>query len=180
MSAWRRAALERLPQYRLMIEQAESVGMLWEELWDKFVAAHRDPVDEETIRQIFNFAWWAVNDSKNADTASATVVRFFEDLPKDKDVCALLPQHMTRDEFLGFVDIFKYNLSEEKHKAFVEDFLKRRALRDRMEKTPSKAVGGTTRPEAIDILDSLPGGQIFKTPEQADEYLKKERDSWER
>jgi len=33
---------------------------------------------------------------------------------------------------------------------------------------------------AIDIIDSLPGSQLFKTPEESDEYLKQERDSWDR
>lgn len=30
------------------------------------------------------------------------------------------------------------------------------------------------------ILDELPGGRIFKTPEEVDAYLREERDSWER
>ena len=32
---------------------------------------------------------------------------------------------------------------------------------------------------AIDIIDALPGSRLFKTPQEADEYLKKERDSWD-
>lgn len=33
---------------------------------------------------------------------------------------------------------------------------------------------------ALKILDSSPGSRLFKTPEAADEYIRKERDSWER
>lgn len=33
---------------------------------------------------------------------------------------------------------------------------------------------------AVDILNELPGGQLFKTTEEADKYLKEERESWDR
>ncbi|NES21799.1 MAG: helix-turn-helix transcriptional regulator [Symploca sp. SIO3E6] len=31
----------------------------------------------------------------------------------------------------------------------------------------------------IDILDELPGQRLFKTPEEADQYLQEERSKWE-
>ena len=33
---------------------------------------------------------------------------------------------------------------------------------------------------AVDILNELPGRQLFKTTEEADKYLKEERESWDR
>jgi hypothetical protein len=33
--------------------------------------------------------------------------------------------------------------------------------------------------DAIDIIESEPGGQLYKTPEDVDEYLKQERESWD-
>jgi hypothetical protein len=32
---------------------------------------------------------------------------------------------------------------------------------------------------AIDILTSAPGQQLFRTPEEADRYIREERDSWD-
>ncbi len=32
---------------------------------------------------------------------------------------------------------------------------------------------------ALDLLEELPGRQLFKTSAEADEYLQRERDSWE-
>ena len=32
---------------------------------------------------------------------------------------------------------------------------------------------------AIDLLEKMEGGRLFKTSEEADEYLRWERDSWE-
>ncbi|MEO7001923.1 MAG: hypothetical protein ABI068_08860 [Ktedonobacterales bacterium] len=36
------------------------------------------------------------------------------------------------------------------------------------------------RRRAIDILNEAPGHLVFKTAEDVDEYLREERDSWER
>jgi hypothetical protein len=36
--------------------------------------------------------------------------------------------------------------------------------------------GGQT---ALDLLDGLPGSQLFKTSQEVDEYLRGERESWE-
>ena len=38
----------------------------------------------------------------------------------------------------------------------------------------------TSRESALDLLDALPGRRLFKTPTEADEYLREERDSWDR
>ena len=35
------------------------------------------------------------------------------------------------------------------------------------------------RRSVMEIINSLPGQRIFKTPEEADRYLKEERDSWD-
>lgn len=37
----------------------------------------------------------------------------------------------------------------------------------------------TPRESAIDILNSSPGQQIFKTPEEVDRYIQEERASWD-
>jgi hypothetical protein len=36
------------------------------------------------------------------------------------------------------------------------------------------------RQSILEFVEALPAGRLFKTPEEADEYLKRERDSWER
>ncbi|MBC7910710.1 MAG: hypothetical protein H7Y30_09440 [Pyrinomonadaceae bacterium] len=32
---------------------------------------------------------------------------------------------------------------------------------------------------AIELLEEMPGNRLFKTSEEADEYLSRERDSWD-
>jgi len=36
------------------------------------------------------------------------------------------------------------------------------------------------RRSVVDILNELPGRQLFKTAEEVDKYLQEERESWER
>ncbi|RUT10058.1 hypothetical protein DSM106972_005530 [Dulcicalothrix desertica PCC 7102] len=36
----------------------------------------------------------------------------------------------------------------------------------------------TKKRSAVDILNELPGRQLFKTAEEVDKYLKEERESW--
>jgi hypothetical protein len=38
----------------------------------------------------------------------------------------------------------------------------------------------TKKRSAVDILNELPGKQLFQTAEEVDKYLKEERESWER
>lgn len=57
---------------------------------------------------------------------------------------------------------------------------------------PGQHVTVTIQPEQVtpeapregmsvyDIVKDLPGGRLFKTAEEVDEYLRQERDSWER
>jgi hypothetical protein len=128
MSAWRRIAIEKLPQFKQKIEHSESIGMLWIDLFEAFRRAHEDRPDEATIRQIYDFAWWAAGEAANDDIRSATVCAFFEHLPTDGRVRELMPQYMTREQFLGMKEVFKYFLSPDQHREFVDDFLRRRRL----------------------------------------------------
>jgi len=42
-----------------------------------------------------------------------------------------------------------------------------------------KNTSSRTRRSAIQLLDELPGQILFKTPEEADQYLHEERSAWE-
>lgn len=38
----------------------------------------------------------------------------------------------------------------------------------------------STEPSLYDLVKDLPGGRLFKTVEEVDEYIRQERDSWDR
>ena len=122
MSAWKRIAIEKLPKQRSLIQQSESVGMLWVDLWRVFVDAHGEPFDEQTVRGVYEFAQWTCESSRNDDIATSTCCHFYEHLPLEPRVRARLRRFMTREDILGFSEIFKYHLSEEEHQKFMQEF----------------------------------------------------------
>jgi hypothetical protein len=122
MSAWRRIAIEKIPKLRELIERCESVGMLWVDLWLRFVDAHREPVDEVTIRGVYEFTKWTCQDSRSDEIATSTCCHFYESLPTEPLVRAQLRRFMTREEILGCSEIFKYHLSQDEHREFMKEF----------------------------------------------------------
>ena len=119
MSAWRRAAIKRIPTQRALVERSESVGMLWVDLWLCFVDAHREPVDEKTIRGVYDFAKWTCEEARNDEMATSTCCHFYEHLPTEPLVRAQLRKFMTRGEVSELSAIFKYHLSEEEYLRFM-------------------------------------------------------------
>ena len=110
MSAWRRIAIVKLPKQEGLIARSESVGMLWVDLWLIFLDAHREPVDDETIRGVYEFAKWTCAESRDAEMATSTCCHFYEHLPLKPIVRAKLPKFMSRQEVLEFREIFKFHI----------------------------------------------------------------------
>src|SRR5437868_5806976 len=109
MSAWRRAAIEKIPRFRKLIEESQSVGMLWVDLWFEFVKAHSDPHDEEFIGRFYDYAWWCAN-SPDPDTSTAGVLCFYEHLPTQPTVRAHMAKWLSAEQFNGMGEIFRYHL----------------------------------------------------------------------
>jgi hypothetical protein len=38
----------------------------------------------------------------------------------------------------------------------------------------------STEPSLYDVVKDLPGGRLFKTADEVDEYIRQERESWDR
>lgn len=122
MSAWRRIAIEKLPKQKELIAQCESIGMLWVDLWYVFLNAHSEPVDEATIRGVYEFAKWTLSESRSDEMATSTCCHFYEHLPLEQSVRERLPRFMSRQEVLELSEIFKYHLSEDDHREFMQEF----------------------------------------------------------
>ena len=123
MSAWRRIATEKLAKHRHLVESSESLGMLWIDLWLVFVHAHSDPADEETIRAIYDFAWWCITGSGNADVQTPAICSFYEHLPTERRVRERLPHFLSRAQFLDMKETFRYHLGADEYDEFVKEFL---------------------------------------------------------
>ena len=114
--------MEKLPKHKDLIAKSESVGMLWVDLWCVFVDAHNEPVDDEMIRGVYEFARWTSSESHSAEIATSTCCHFYEHLPLEPGVRQRLPRFMSRQEILGLSEVFKYHLTSEEHRNFMEEF----------------------------------------------------------
>ena len=80
MSAWRRKAIELLPERKAVIERVDSPMALWIELnIAARCAFEARPIDEGLLRAVFAYAryCWA---SPDGDVLTAVVVAFFENV----------------------------------------------------------------------------------------------------
>jgi hypothetical protein len=123
MSAWRRKAIEFLPGQRTLIEDSESVGMLWVELWFLFCDAHRHPPDEALIRGTYQFALWTLKHSGDGDIQTATCFHFYEHLPEEPLVRKQAPRYMFRSEVLGLSEVLTRRIGPEEFRKFLEEFV---------------------------------------------------------
>ena len=122
MDTWRHIAIQKVPRHRQLIEESESIGMLWIDLWLRFVDAHSPPIDESTVKGIYEFASWCLTDSDNEEICGSTLCSFYEALPTEPLVRRELPKHMSREDFIGMKEIFEYHLTPEEHKLFMNEF----------------------------------------------------------
>jgi hypothetical protein len=92
VSAWRRKALQLLPQHRVVIERAESPMDLWIKLHLCFLD-HVAAVDQAAERAALNYALWCTADGAGhgpSDTLTAVLVAFYENLGGNKRSLAAL------------------------------------------------------------------------------------------
>jgi hypothetical protein len=83
LSKWRAKALELFPDMKADIEKADSVGMLWTELWLRFCsyyeASNSCRQQSELIRAIYLYAAWCTC-AKSVDTLEAAAIGFYENV----------------------------------------------------------------------------------------------------
>lgn len=97
MSAWRRTALQTLPELRAAIDQAATPMALWFELLAEFKAAfHRD--DEQQLARILAFARWCWA-SNSHPVSNAVACGFYEHLPEHDAMRAAIPRLFRQQEF---------------------------------------------------------------------------------
>jgi len=128
MSAWKRKALEMLPEFRGEFEETPNVMSLCIQLHEKLVDAYsHKPLDDDRVRRIYEYARWCLEESRNGDVVTAIVVAYFEHLPANRDVRDDLHRWISLKMFQGLEQPFRYHLSESKWAKFRDDFNRRRA-----------------------------------------------------
>ncbi len=118
MSAWRREALQRLPNHKRTIEQAESPMALWIELRGVCERAlENDPIAEEDAGAIFAYARHCL-ESRHPDLPTAVACAFYENIVTSEAVQAHIHRWVSGQEFRDLEPIFRYHLDEEEFTRF--------------------------------------------------------------
>lgn len=111
MSAWRRKALEFLPQFRKEIELADSVTGLWIDISLRFRDAV-DEQDEDFIACTLKYLTWSSSDSAGLESQQAVSCGFLEDLTYNKKHWQYFSKWFDTAQFNQYKPSFKYALSE--------------------------------------------------------------------
>jgi len=135
MSAWRRVAIEKLPECKEQIEAAEDMGELWADLRQALVAAH-ELKNEDFIARAYDYARWCLAESGSPDIATSAAINFYERLPDYRRVREALHRWLSQEEFDGLRFYFRYGRTEEDYAELAREFAERkereRSGRDKM------------------------------------------------
>ncbi len=127
MSAWKRVALEKLPEYRGVIDNVDSPMALWVELSFHFQQACETAAPDNLIRRFYEYARWCLQSpgtgSELSDAGTAAICAFYEHLPKIPAARRDLARWLTGAEFSDLRDAFHYHLSEQEFAEFEAEFL---------------------------------------------------------
>jgi len=114
MSAWRRQGIALLPEFRVIVESAESPMAMWIELHLQFDKA-MDVGDSSRVERLLRFAAWCVSELSGTlpnDTSTAAAVAFYEHLSQKREYWQYFPKWFPRTEFNHLLPVFSYHLSE--------------------------------------------------------------------
>jgi hypothetical protein len=118
MARWRAEAIERLPEFRDLIESSERVMALWIELLMAFESAYREePQNESLITRIYSYARWCEiaprDNDPGCDPLTAVCVAFYEHIPTIKQARNDMPRWFKRAEVLAARQVFSRHISEQ-------------------------------------------------------------------
>lgn len=116
MARWRAAAIERLPELRETIAEAESVMSLWIELFLTFEEAYREPRNDDLIARIYSYADWCRaaprNDDAGHDPPTAVAVAFYEHIPQSQAARDDMPRWFRYEEVGRNRAMFAYHIGD--------------------------------------------------------------------
>lgn len=127
MSAWRRKAIEELPELSELIETAGSPMALWIDLHLKFEDAAG--TDDSLVRRILRYAAWSISDRSGKlpnESSTAAACAFYEHLPERREHWPLFRQWFSPAEFSRLEPVFHYHLSADELAALRSEFGKKR------------------------------------------------------
>jgi hypothetical protein len=129
VSAWRKQALDLLPEHRQLIEKSENPMALWIELHSRFEEAFTRP-GNDLIHRFFAYAKWSLETPGQgeylSDAATAVAVAFYEHIITNCGVRDNLHKYLSQSEFSALERIFQRHFSPGEFQDFKRLFSERR------------------------------------------------------
>ena len=124
MSAWRRVAIEILPEFRNEIAQADNPMALWVEIGVRFCDAF-EKRNEDLIRRYFRYAEWCLDTANQdpTDASTAAWCAFYEHLPEIAGLAEQLHRYIPRTRFIQIRDAFRYHTNPDEFESLQRTIL---------------------------------------------------------
>lgn len=124
MSAWRRIAIEKLPELQKEISTADGAYGVWIELRFELERIYaREIVDDSLIARIYQYANWCLCQPHDDNLRTAVVVCFYEHLPMSPKVRQDVGRWLSEEDFRALRPAFCYHLSESEVEDFAREFI---------------------------------------------------------
>jgi hypothetical protein len=124
MSAWRKEASKRLPEFQRIIasRHVDNPMMLWIELHTKFAQlCEQEPPPLDLLRRFWEYAKWCIEQG-HEDVMTAAALGFGEHLLDSKATTRLLPQIMSRHDYEGLKSLLLYHNSQAQYEMGLQCF----------------------------------------------------------
>ena len=126
MSEWRRAALDRLPEFREMIEATDTPLDLWVDLGFSLTELYATmELNDDLVRRIYDYAFWCLRRPERGTAVGSAAFMFFEHVAFDARMRNDLHRWLSVEWFYGLTEAFRCRLSKEEYAKFEQDFLVR-------------------------------------------------------
>ena len=117
MSAWRRKAIELLPEQRVVIDASGNPVALWVELHSLFHYAVKEE-QMDWLGRLFAYADWCWKESRSVDGVNGALIGCYESIPWRKEHWWTAPAFISTPDFYALEDSFRYGLNEEQYQEF--------------------------------------------------------------
>jgi hypothetical protein len=124
MSAWRKEASKRLPEFQSIIacRDVDNPMMLWIELHAKFAQlCEQEPPALDVLRRFWGYAKWCMEQG-HEDVLTAAALAFCEHLLDSEASRRLLSQIMSRQDYEGIKSLLLYHNSQEQYELGLRRF----------------------------------------------------------
>ena len=118
MSTWRRKAIEFFPEMKSFIEQSDTPGCLWLEIYSLLKSAVEESNDS-FIQNVLKYLTWCTSDAAGHSSNNihqAVSCGFLEDIGNNKKLWPYFNQWFNKAQFEQYKMVLSYGFSPDKTK----------------------------------------------------------------